>query len=324
MHPTTPAGTAEPRFAVASNAGGSKLSIIHQMRTFIVLVMTLAAAARVSAQVSLELVSDQDQYLSNEAEPLAVKITNRSGQPLHLGATPDWLTFNVESTDNFIVIKNGDVPVLNPFDLESSQMGTLHVNLQPYFQMGRPGRYKITATLRIKEWGLIVNSAPIHFDVIHGAELWAQDFGVITPDKLAPEPRRFSLLKANYLKEQLRLYAEVSSAGGSQVLKVAELGPLVAFNSPEEMVDLRNRLHVLWQTGAQSFSYVMLNPDGEVLQRETYDNFNPRPHLSLDPSNGSISVAGGVRRPKPDELPTIKMPDAVMAPTPAPAVPAKK
>lgn len=138
------------------------------MKLFLVSVLALAALVRAPAQVSLELELEQDQFLPNEAIRVAVKISNTSGQQLHLGADPDWLTFNVEAVDNFVVAKNSEVPVVEPFDLESSQRATKHVDLQPYFQMGRPGRYKVTATMRIKPWALTVNSTPIHLDVIHG------------------------------------------------------------------------------------------------------------------------------------------------------------
>ena len=70
----------------------------------------------------------------------------------------------------------------------------------------------------------------------------------------APEPRKYALLEANYLQEQLRLYLQVGSSDGTHVYKVAPLGPLVSFSSPEEQVDRTSQLHVLWQTGAQSFA----------------------------------------------------------------------
>ena len=70
-----------------------------------------------------------------------------------------------------VVFKNGEVPVVEPFDLESSQMATKHVNLQPYFQLNRQDRYKIIATMHVPEWGLSINSAPVHFDIIQGVEL---------------------------------------------------------------------------------------------------------------------------------------------------------
>ena len=130
------------------------------MKTFLSLLLTTLVFSRAAAQMNVELALEQDQFLPNEAVKLAVKITNSSGQPVHLGADPSWLTFNVESEDGFVVIKNAEVPVVEEFDLESSQMATKHVDLQPYFVMGKPGRYKVTATVRIKQWSLAINSAP--------------------------------------------------------------------------------------------------------------------------------------------------------------------
>ena len=285
------------------------------MKTFLVTMLALTACLRASAQVSVDLGLDQEQFLPNEAVKLAVKITNRSGQPVHLGADANWLTFSVESDDNFVVIKNAEVPVLGEFDVESSQMATKRVDLQPYFSMGRPGRYKVTATVRIQAWSLAINSKPKHFDVINGAELWSQEFGVMVATNTLPEPRKYTLVEANYLREQLRLYVQVSSGDGAHVFKVAALGPLVSFSAPEAQVDRVSNLHVLWQSGAQSFNSMIVSPDGAVVSRDLYDNFNSRPRLTVNAS-GAVVVQGGVRRAKPSDLPVVKLPDA-LAPPPA-------
>ena len=272
------------------------------MKKLFISVLMLLAFFCAPAQVSLELALDQDEFLPNEAIRLTIKITNTSGQQLHLGADQAWLTFSVESADGIIIEKKGEVPVVEEFDLESSQMATKHVDLQPYFQLGRPGRYKVTATMHIKEWGLAVNSAPVHFDIIHGGEMWSQDFGVMVATNAPPEARKYMLIKANYLREQLRLYVQVSSGDGGSVFRVAPLGPLVSFSAPEEAVDRISQLHVLWQTGAQSFCYAVIAPDGSLMLRDTYDNANSRPHLTVN-DTGEVVVRGGVRRPKPGELP---------------------
>jgi hypothetical protein len=283
------------------------------MKTFLVLVLALTAGFRAAAQVSVELALDQDQFLPNESVRLAVKITNRSGQPVQLGADANWLKFSVESVDGLVVVKNGEVPVVEEFDLESSQMATKRVDLQPYFAMGKPGRYKVTATVRIKAWSLAITSAPKHFDVINGAELWSQVFGVVVATNAAPEPRKYTLIEANYLREQLRLYVEVGTGDGAHVFKVAALGPLVSFSAPEAQVDRVSQLHVLWQTGAQSFSHTIVSPDGTVILRDTYENFNSRPHLTVN-AGGEIVVQGGVRRSKPTDLPGVKLPAAPVQP----------
>ena len=287
------------------------------MKTFLlVLVLAVLTSFRAAAQVSVEITMDQEQFLPSEAVPVAVKITNRSGQQLHLGTATDWLTFSVESTDGFIVIKNAEVPVTGEFDLESSQIGIIkRVDLQPYFQMGRHGRYKVIATLRIKDWSASVNSAPKTFDVVNGAKLWSQDFGVPGVTNSPPEVRKFTLEEANYLRLQLRLYVRVSDQSESQVFKVTTLGQMVSFSDPDAKVDRTSQLHVLWQAGAQVFNYALINANGEVVRQEVYNNAGSRPRLVVN-EQGEVSVAGGTRRMKPEDLPVVPM---VKAPGELPA-----
>ena len=109
------------------------------MKTLFILGLAVLGVLRVSAQVDVELSLDQEQFLPSESLPLAVKISNRSGQQIHLGAEPDWLTFNVEAVDGFVVIKNAEVPVTGAFDLETGQLGIKRVDLQPYFNLTKPG-----------------------------------------------------------------------------------------------------------------------------------------------------------------------------------------
>ncbi len=278
------------------------------MKTLLVFTFALMAFFRASAQVDMELSLDQDYFLPIETIPLAVKITNRSGQQLHLGADADWLTFNVEADDGFVVIKNAEVPVTGAFDLETSQLAIKRVDLQPYFSMTKPGRYHVIATLHIKDWSAQMASQPKHFDVIAGAKLWSQDFGVKDGTNAAPEVRKYTLEQANYLKQQLRLYVQVSDAAEDTVYKVTALGPMVSFSHTEAQVDRSSRLNVLWQAGAQSFNYAIVNPDGTVALTDYYDNFYSRPRLTVN-ENGDVVVLGGTRRPKPTELPIVKPPN---------------
>jgi hypothetical protein len=263
------------------------------------------------AQLAVEVTQDQDQFLPNEALPVAVRITNRSGQPLHLGADANWLTFDVESDDGFIVVKNGDVPVTGEFDLGSSQVATKRVDLKPYFGLARPGRYRVIATLRIKDWSAEMPSPPKYFDVISGAKLWSQDFGVPAPAGATngvPEVRKYTLEKANYLRTQLQLYVQVSDSTEARVYNVVAIGKAVSFSDPETQLDRYSNLHVLWQSGASYFTYAIVNPNGQVVKQEVYDYVTARPRLNMT-DDGTLSVIGGVRRIKPEEMPMVKAPD---------------
>jgi hypothetical protein len=278
------------------------------MKNLITCLLATLALLRASAQVSVELDFEQEQFLPSESIRMAVKITNRSGQQLHLGTDADWLTFNVESSDGFVVIKNSDVPVIGEFDLESSQMAIKRVDLQPCFSLPKPGRYRVTATLRIKQWSKQVSSAPQMFDVISGSQLWTQDFGVTEGTNSVPEVRKYTLTQANYLRDQLRLYVQVSDVNTGRVLKVNVLGPMVSFSHPEAQVDRSSHLHVLWQTGAQVFAYCIVKPDGSLAKQEMYDNYNSRPRLAVN-EEGEVSVRGGTRRMNTSEYPAVKAPN---------------
>jgi len=261
-----------------------------------------------SAQISVDVTMKQEQFLPGESVPVYVHVTNRSGQTLHLGDDNEWLSFLVESDDGFIVVKKSDPSVIGAFDLGSSEVATKRVDLAPYFSLSRNGRYKVTATLHIKAWSTDVASSPKKFNVIQGAELWSQAFGV--PDSAAtnapPLVRKYTLVEANYLREQLRLYVQVTDATGGS-LKVNAIGPMISFGQPEAQLDPLSNLHILYQNGASTFTYAVINPDGDITQREVYDYVSTRPRLRQD-DNGTISVYGGVRRV---EMPPVQAPDTL-------------
>jgi hypothetical protein len=179
--------------------------------------------------------------------------------------------------------------------------------------MSKPGRYHIIATLRIKDWSVEVSSPVKPFDVIAGAKLWEQEFGVPAATNGAPEVRKYVLEQANYLRLQLRLYMQLSDAMESRIYKVLALGPMVSFGQPEAQVDRFGNLHVLWQSGAQAFAYSVVNPVGEIARQETYDYFTTRPRLGVNDA-GNVVVVGGVRRVKPAELPVVKAPNEMIVP----------
>ena len=266
----------------------------------------------VSAQVTVEVVLEQEQFLVGEAMPAAVRITNRSGQTLRFGNQPEWVTFSIESRDGIIVVKNSEVPVLGEFTLESSKVATRRVDLGPHFALTRHGRYSVSATVQVPEWGVQITSRPpTNFDIIRGAKLWSQEFGVPTSagaSNQPPEVRRYTLHQANHLNSQSRLYLRLTDASEAKVFKVFPIGLMRSVSKPEPQLDKQSNLHVLYQDDARSYSYTVVNPDGEIRLRQTYDYVNSRPRLKVD-DGGKVSVMGGVRRITANEVPAPKFAD---------------
>jgi hypothetical protein len=258
------------------------------------------------AQITVEVLLDQDQFLVGESLPVGARITNLSGQTLRLGAETDWLTFDIESARGSVVQKTGDVPVAGEFTLQSSRMATKRVDLAPYFTLTQPGRYFLTATVRITDWPrTIPPSKQKGFDVIEGAKLWEQEFGIPVPPGVTnatPEVRKYILQQANYLKGQIRLYLRLTDATGSKTFRVFPIGTLLSFSRPEFQVDKFSRLHVLYESGPHSFSYSVFSPDGSLLVKQSYDFKTTRSRLKVD-DDGNISVMGGSRHVTPNDLP---------------------
>jgi hypothetical protein len=269
-----------------------------------VLAQELRAQNDVVSGVSVELTTEQDQFLSNEDLRLGVRIVNRSGQTLNFGKGNGWLTFTVEARDNYVVSQLGDVPVAGEFSLDSSLVGTKRVNLTPYFDFRQPGRYEVTATVKIPQWNKEVTSKPKVFDIINGTKLREFEFGVPLAKgetNAQPEMRKYILQQAIYLKE-MKLYLRLTDANNSVVFKVFPIAPMVSFSQPEAQVDRLSNLHVLSQIGARSFNYSVINPNGEVVVRQVHDYTKKRPVLRAN-AEGKISVSGGVRRITANDLP---------------------
>jgi len=263
---------------------------------------SLALAPLVSAQVSAEVTLDQDQFLPGESLEVGVRITNFSGQTLVLGKEGDWVQFAIEGRNNYIVPSTGEVPVQGEFEVESSTVVTRRVDVAPYFALTRPGRYLVTATVNLKQWDKQLVTRPKTLDVIAGTKLWEQEVGLSTTPGQPPEARKFALQQAIHLK-QMKLYVRVTDQTESRVIRVFAIGPLISFSNPEHQIDKSSNLHVLYQTGAKSFNYSVVNPDGRLLVRQTYEYTDTRPGLRVD-RDGHIFISGGARRACSDDLPT--------------------
>lgn len=281
----------------------------------------LLALGPLSAQVTVELQPEQEQFLPGEPVNIAARVTNLSGQSMKLGAENEWLQFSVESRAGFIVSELQKPAVTGEFTLDSSKTAKKLVDLAPAFDLSRPGRYTVTATVHVPGWNQEFTSNPKGFDVIQGAKLWQREFGVPGRAEIAggvPEVRRYTLQQANYLR-RLKLYLRITDAADSKIIKVFSLGEMISFSQPEPQVDKASNLHVLWQTGARSFAYRMVSPDGEIMVRQTYDYAGNRPRLQTD-GEGKIVVGGGARRitredvPAPAGTSSTSAPDVIRAP----------
>ncbi len=270
------------------------------MRKFLFLLALLACAVASRAQVTVEVLFDQEQFLRSESLPLRVRISNFSGQTLRLGEELDWLAFTVSADDGKALARQGNIPLPKPFTLDSAKSVSLRADLMPYFALSEAGRYKVTVRMKIPQLQSEVTTDPKTFDIISGAKIWEQDVGVPGTSPLVV--RKFALQQATFLK-QARLYARITDAKETTLIRVVPLGPLTSFSKPEPVVDKSSQLHVLFQSGQRSFTYAIVTPDGEQIIRQTHDIAgSSRPNLRQE-EDGRVVVHGGQRRLLLSDLP---------------------
>jgi hypothetical protein len=276
------------------------------MRLAVATLAFLAAALpRLLGQgVSVEVALDQEQFLPGETLVVRVRISNFTGQPLELGKDDTWLSFSVENSHRIAVGKRGTVPVKGAFTLEPSTTGTKKVDIAPYFDILPTGRYYVSAIILLPEWRQALQTKAMPFDIIKGSSIWEQEFGVPSTGKepgSLPEIRRYSLIQTLHSRV-IQLYLSLTDSRGGQVFRVYPLGQMVSFSNPEPQLDKFSNLHVLYQSSGRLFMHCLVNPDGVLLARETYEVSGSRPVLRAE-TDGRITVAGGTRRIGPNDLP---------------------
>jgi len=264
------------------------------------MLMALTLAVTAFAQVKVELLLEQRQFLLKETLGLGVRVINHSGRTLNLSGT-NWLSLTVEDREDFVVKQLQEVPAPEPVVIETTYMATQWMDVGTVFDFRENNRYSLRARVHIEQWGEDVYSEPIEFEVIKGTRLWEQPVGLPGHPGEPPEIRKYILQQANYLKE-LQLYARVTDASEGMVYRVVRLAPMVQVSQPEAQIDTLNRLHVLTQVGMRQFMHLSLDPDGRLVLRNTYEVVSARPQLKVSPA-GSVYVSGGRRLLRKDDIP---------------------
>jgi hypothetical protein len=212
----------------------------------------------------------------------------------------EWLVFNIETREGRVVQSVGELPAGSEFTLESSMVATRLVDLSSAYRFELPGRYNISAVVKVKDWNEEFPSKAKPFEIVRGTKLWEQEFG-IPSEAGAPEVRKYVLQQAQYQK-RLMLYLRVTDPGERFTYRCLPVAPLVSFSRPEAQVDSANNLHLLFQIGARSFRYAVYNASAELVVRQYHEYGRSRPALRMNHSGG-IFVNGGARRILADDVP---------------------
>ena len=285
----------------------TKISLLPALPLGWLLMVVLGSAASSSAQVNATLEIDKSRLLPRETFVARLKIVNFSGQTLVFGEDNNWLQFEIETETGEVVTPIAEPPkVEGRFTVESSIRATKRIDLAPYYALEKAGNYKLIAKVYVKQWKRSLPVKPVKFTVSNGSILWHRTFGLPVKEGEPagqPKQRRYVLQQAKNLR-MMTLYARVDDGPGARVHRVFPVCPMVAFNDPTAQVDPTGNLHILCQSGARTYNYTVLDPDGKIRIRHHYQIVGSRPRLNF--KDGKIHVAGGLKLLRPDDIPTKK------------------
>ena len=299
------------------------------MRSLLILCLACGLAPRLVAQpllggkagtgvrspVSLELKLAQDRFLPRETMELEILVHNLSGQPLTLRPEDDWLDVTVTTVLNVqgegsLVPRLKPVVISQPFTVNNTLSAKATVDISPSFDLARPGRYKVVASMKYSAARPPFVSQPVIFEVVPGSKIWEQQFGWRGTDAAdVDEVRKYTLQQLTSTQHRLQFYVSLTDSDDN-ILRQISLGRANAADRPQTRLDRLSNLHVLHQTGPRWFTHTVISPNGEIRIRATYEASDPtraRPGLKTD-DDGLVSVSSAVRIARPDDLVPAKLP----------------
>ena len=294
-----------------------------------VCIATLAAPAQqpqakpANSLVRFQISLKQKLFLAGESIELELAMLNNSGGPLTFRPEDGWLEFTVWSMvkptgEGNPVARLKPVMVEETFTVKHTDAARTTVNLTPGFDLRRPGFYRVSASMVYRGATAPITSEPVMFNVIPGFKLTEHVFGMPRTDADAPPEARKYLLQQLTLTEprEMRLYLAVTDVTEDTIIRQLKLGRMAGSNKPPTQLDRLSNLHVLHQTeNGRHFVHSVVSPRGDLLVRETLESLGSQPTLVLD-EEGVVTVKGGVRRARPDDILPAKLqpiPDQVRA-----------
>jgi hypothetical protein len=278
------------------------------MKTFLTSIGGLFLALAASAQVRVDLVVDQRQFLAGEDVMVGVRIENFSGQTLRFGGPDEWVTILFDPNSKTRAHALGKLPGGDPFSVTNATRVTRWFNLSPYYDLGAQGEYTFSASVRIKDWNEERGTPPVAIELVRGMTMWEKVFGVPPAPGAPPGPpelRKYQLQRAN-IAGDMRLYLRVTDPEEERIRRAMAIDRLLTLNEPPmPVIDRLSRLHVLHRTGRTSYNYSVFTPDGTqvVRQRHDYNEITGSKPVLRTMDDGEIIIAGGVRKNASTDIP---------------------
>lgn len=256
----------------------------------LVLVSLLCGGAAYG-QLATSLRLNKTQYVAGEPVIATVSITNHSGRDVEFQGYLErpWLDFVVTNVRNEPVAPTGR-GIFGKVKLGAGQTLNRQVNLSSMFQLGDPGNFGVTGTVRMPGTDsetTVTNRVP--FAMSQGRPYWSQKVGAGRYGKL----REFRIL--NFSGDQkTQLYVQVVDGRTGLPIKTFSLGEALLIRRPSVTVDNSQRMHVLFLTTPTAWIHCQVDTDGRVVKRDVHQRGPTGDPALITSPQGVVTVVNSI------------------------------
>src|SRR5215469_3788101 len=206
----------------------------------------LVVAAKVEAQIQVDLKFKRLQYIAYEPLVATLSITNLAGRDidLHDEDGQSWLGFEITGNEGQPVAPMGPEAGQPPLKIDTGQRVTRQINLTPLYPVHDFGTYHVRTHVYFADLGKFFYSTTRVFEVTDSRPIWQQTVGVPGGGAAPGDVRTYSLL-TNRFPDHTSLYVRVQDKDSGVVYATYSLGRSISFEEPQAEIDQANQLHVL-------------------------------------------------------------------------------
>lgn len=265
----------------------------------------LALASTASAQllINVQLDKGRNNFVAHEAIMARITVENRAGKDLVMGGPngQSWLQINIKRPDGTILPSKNGEPKADPTMLKEGATMTRSINLTNFYPVDEPGDYLVSCAVYFPELSKWLGAGNTSYLKVNSAKsaFWERTIGLPRTHAQAGRYRRYKLftnknnsLTATGSTDQRLLYVGITDEETEQNVTTYAVAPILMYRDPQPTTDKEGNLCVLFMAAPQVFQYVVINPDGAIMEQKQYRPTDIVPQL-MQSKDGFVSVKGG-------------------------------
>jgi hypothetical protein len=286
------------------------MQVIPMRRGYLFLLVGALLSLNAHAQLlQVTMTTDRKNFLPNQAVVVKLAVTNVSSLNVILADGEDWIQFSAHDGRGIPVLRNGNPPRGKSVLVENGKRHVWTFQLAPIFDFSKPGVFTIHARIKIRQFNnFTLDVRPLKFQVVAGVKIAEMRRGVAPRQIGQPPDLRTYTLRSTRVHGRTHLFLRVEGTRGNemQIYNVLDLGRKVPFGKPQMEMDPKGVTHVFFQFYAKNFRYYQVDPQGQLLVRQTY-YFRQYPPVLVRDDDGRVGITGAHRELMKDDFP--KVPD---------------